>query len=104
MLAAILPFSTVPVKEAINRAKIQSPDLILMCPVGPTPEVVQSAHQLRQQAGLKEEIPFVIFCVEEVPEGEEVAIGQNIYLTRLDNFNQLRAFLHRLLVAQPLLL
>jgi hypothetical protein len=72
-----------------------------MCPTGPTLQVIQSANQIRQEASLKEDVPIVIFCVEEVPEGKEVAIGHNIYLTRLDNFNQLRDFIWRLLNRLP---
>ncbi len=96
----IVPARTV--EEAVFWAKLQPPDLVLMCPTGPTPEVIRLAHHLREQAALNERIPVVIFCVEEVPEGEEVAIDQNIFLARLDNFNQLRALLCRLLLAsQP---
>jgi len=64
---------------------------------GPTDELIQVANQIRQDAGLNEDVPIVIFCIEEVATGEEVAIGDNVYLTRLDNFNQLRRFMHRLL-------
>jgi hypothetical protein len=39
----------------------------------------------------------VIFCMEEIGEGNEVAIGQNVYVTRPDNFNQLRSLIARLL-------
>ncbi len=88
-------------EEAIVKARLESPHLLLMCPAGPTLQVIQSANQIRQEASLKGDVPIVIFCVEEVPEGEEVAIGHNIFLTRLDNFNQLRDFIWRLLNRLP---
>ena len=34
---------------------------------------------------------MVVFYVEDIAEGQEVAIDGNIYLTRPDNFNQLRS-------------
>jgi hypothetical protein len=46
---------------------------------------------------LGEHVPIVIFCVEDIAEGAEVSIGNNVYLTGPDDFNQLRALLNRLL-------
>jgi hypothetical protein len=37
-------------------------------------------------------VPVVVFCIAEIDEGDEVAIGKNVYITRPDNFNQLRIF------------
>lgn len=74
------------------------PDLILVSLPGPVSEIVEAAHRLRVEAHLElEKVPVVIFCVEEVPSGEEIGVGQNIYLTHLDNFNQLRNFFKHLL-------
>lgn len=88
--------------EAIVRAKGEPPDLVLVSLGGSTSEVIGLSHQLRQEAPLAQEVPIVIFCIEEVAQGEEVAIGGNVYLTHLDNFNQLRAFVrHLLLNKQP---
>jgi len=84
-------------EDAILKVKQQQPDLMLVSLPGPTDELIQVANQIRQDAGLNEDVPIVIFCIEEVATGEEVAIGDNVYLTRLDNFNQLRRFMHRLL-------
>ena len=39
----------------------------------------------------------LIFCSEAVGEGEEVALGNQVYVTRSDNLDQLRRFLGRLL-------
>jgi DNA-binding response OmpR family regulator len=84
-------------EDAIQSAKSQLPDLLLVCLAGSTDEIIQSANQIRQGAELEEHVPIIIFCDEEIPEGEEVAIKGNIYLTRPDNFNQLRALIRRLL-------
>jgi len=89
------------IEEAILKAKHQPPDLLLVILAGPTAGLIRATNRIRKEAGLlKEELPSVIFCIKEVAEGEEVAIEGNIYLTRLDNFNQLRAFLQRLLNKQ----
>jgi hypothetical protein len=39
----------------------------------------------------------VVFWVEDIDEGEEVAVGGNVQLMRPDSFNQLRGLLARLL-------
>jgi hypothetical protein len=44
----------------------------------------------------------VVFCAKEIGEGEEVAIGQNVHVSRPDNFNQLRRLLTRLLHQIPI--
>jgi hypothetical protein len=41
--------------------------------------------------------PFVLFCIPTVDEGAEVALGRNIFVTRPDNFDQLRRFPGRIL-------
>ena len=63
--------------------------------------VLVTVSRIRKEAGVGDEIPVVIFCAQEVPEGEEVAIGGNVYLTNPDNFNQLRNLLARLLSEVP---
>jgi CheY-like chemotaxis protein len=82
---------------AISRARFQYPDLILMS-LGLVPEqLLATAHRIRQQAALGLDVAIVIFCVPTIPEGAEVEVDKNVYVTRPDNFNQLREFLHRLL-------
>ena len=83
--------------EAIEKAKYQPPDLALVSLGNPRAEVIQASWRIRQGAGLKQQVPFVIFCLAELAEGAEVGIEGHIYLTHPDNFNQLRAFLRRLL-------
>jgi len=89
------------VEEAILKAQRAPPDLLLVSLAGPTTRLIHAAHQIRQGADLLEEqVPIVIFGSDEVAQGEEVAMEGNVYLTRPDNFNQLRALLRRLLITK----
>lgn len=84
-------------EDAILRARSQLPDLLLMS-LGIGPELLlATAHRIRQQAGLSQDVAIVIFCVPAIPEGAEMEVSKNVYLTRPDNFNQLRDLFHRLL-------
>jgi DNA-binding response OmpR family regulator len=84
-------------EDAIMRAGLQSPDLILMS-LGLGPELLlATALRIRQQAALNQDVAIVIFCVPTIPEGAEMEVSKNVYVTRPDNFNQLRKFLRRLL-------
>ena len=88
-------------EDAISRGRSQSPDLILMS-LGLEPErLLATAHRIRRQTGLSQDVAIVIFCVATIPEGAEMEVDKNIYLTRPDNFNQLREFLHRILCRVP---
>jgi CheY-like chemotaxis protein len=83
--------------DAIMRARLQSPDLILMS-LGLGPEfILATALRIREQASLNQDVAIVVFCVPTIPEGAEMEISKNVYVTRPDNFNQLRELLHRLL-------
>lgn len=84
-------------RVAVDYAQRKHTDLILISLGGPQHEVIATARQIRQRAGLGESVPVVLFSIGEVGEGDELAIGQNVYLTRPDNFNQLRTLLARLL-------
>src|SRR5262245_37118138 len=83
--------------DAVEKARRHWPDLILVSLGGAPVDVVASAARIRRRAGLSESIPVVVFCVPIVDEGAEVAIGNNVHVTRPDNFDQLRAFIGRLL-------
>ena len=48
-------------------------------------EVLLAAARIRQRAGLGDEIPVVVFCVPTIPEGEEVAMANNIHVIRPDS-------------------
>ena len=89
-------------KEAIESAQREPPNLILVSVAGLPREVVIVAGHIRELAALGENVPVVIFCIAEIDEGDEVAIGKNVYLTRPDNFNQLRTLLARLLNEIPI--
>ena len=84
-------------QDAIERARLKNTDLILICLGGPPHDVIATARQIRAHAKLGENVPVVVFCVGDVAEGDEVNIGQNVFLTHPDNFNQLRNLLARLL-------
>jgi two-component system KDP operon response regulator KdpE len=88
-------------EDAIFRGRSQSPDLILMS-LGLGPErLLATAHRIRRQAGLSQDVAIVIFCVPTIPEGAEMEVDKNVYVTRPDNFNQLRELLLRLLCRVP---
>lgn len=87
--------------DGIESAQRQRPDLILVSLAGLPREVIVSARRIREKAAIGEDVPVVVFCVEEIAEGDEVAIGENVHVTRPDNFNQLRSLLARLLQRIP---
>jgi CheY-like chemotaxis protein len=89
-------------KDAIESAQREPPNLILVSVAGLPHEVVNAARTIRKLAALGENVPVVVFCIAEIDEGDEVAIGQNVYITRPDNFNQLRTLLARLLNEIPI--
>ncbi len=83
--------------DGIESAQRQRPDLILVSLGGLPTEVLGSGRRIRDSAGPGEDLPVVIFCFDEIPEGAEVAIGKNVHIAQPDNFNQLRGLLSRLL-------
>jgi DNA-binding response OmpR family regulator len=84
--------------DAIDRASRRCPDLILVSLGGSPLKVIARAARIRQRAGIDERVPVVVFCVPTLDQGAEIGIGHNVYVTRPDNFDQLRSFLNRLLV------
>jgi DNA-binding response OmpR family regulator len=88
-------------QDGIESARRQRPDLILVSLAGLPREVIVSARRIRESAAIAEDVPVVIFCIEEIAAGDEVAIGKNIHIARPDNFNQLRSLLARLLRSVP---
>ncbi len=88
-------------EDAVERARRQRPDLILVSLDGLGTDVIATARRIRRRAELGEEVPVVIFCVPTIAQGAEVEIGQNVHVTRPDNFDQLRGFLRRLLRHLP---
>lgn len=88
-------------QDAVENARRNSPDLILVSLGGLPRDVIAAGRNIRERAGLPENVPVVLFCIKEIGEGDEVAIGQNIFITRPDNFNQLRNLLAHLLQKIP---
>jgi CheY-like chemotaxis protein len=84
--------------DAIESAKLKRPDLILVSWTGLSGEVLATVGRIRERAAVGDRIP-VVFWVEDIDEGEEVAVGENVHLMRPDSFNQLRGLLARLLDA-----
>src|ERR1041385_5342551 len=89
-------------RDAIESAQREPPNLILVSVAGLPHEVVIAARHIRDLAGLEANVPVVVFCIAAIDEGDELAIGQNVYITRPDNFNQLRTLLARLLNEIPI--
>ena len=88
-------------EDGITSAQRERPDLILVSLAGTLRDVIVSARRIRESAAIGEDVPVVVFYVEEIAEGDEVAIGQNVHVARPDNFNQLRSLLARLLDKIP---
>lgn len=88
-------------RDGIESARRQRPDLILVSLAGIPREVVLSARRIRESAAIGEDVPVVVFCIDEIAQGDEIAIGENVHVTRPDNFNQLRSLLARLLRRIP---
>ena len=88
-------------EEAIQKASLHRPDLILISPGLDAVQLLPVGRRIRERAGLEEKVPVVVFCVASLNESDEVAAGDNIYMTRPDNFDQLRALLSRLLRKLP---
>ena len=84
-------------RDAINRTAPERPDLILVSGSGLPNNVLVKVGRMRKEAAVGDEVPVVVFCAQDIAEGEEVAIGGNVYLTNPDNFNQLRSLVARLL-------
>ena len=85
--------------DAVAKARRRPPDLILVSFDGTPIDVILTAARIRQRARLSHTVPVVVFCVPIIDEGAEVAIGNGVYITRPDNFDQLRALIGRLLEA-----
>jgi CheY-like chemotaxis protein len=81
-------------RDGIESAQRQRPDLILVSLAGLPREVLDSGRRIRESAATGDDVPVVIFCFDEIPEGAEVAIGKNVHIAHPDNFNQLRGLPH----------
>ncbi len=82
--------------EAVLKAELQAPDLILMSLGLDAVQIAEMGRRIREDSGLSGAVPIVIFCVAALPEGAEAEVGYKIYMTRPDNFDQLRLLVNRL--------
>jgi CheY-like chemotaxis protein len=82
--------------HAIESVQRTRPDLILVNWTGLSGQVLATVRRMRERSAVGDQIPMV-FWVEDLDQGEEVALAENVHLTRPDNFNQLRDLLARLL-------
>ena len=89
-------------RDAIESASRRRPNLILVSLAGLPSEVIATARRIREHADVGDQVPVVIFCIESIDQGDDLAIGENVYVSRPDNFNQLRRLLTRLLQEVPL--
>ena len=89
-------------RDAIESASRRRPNLILVSLAGLPSEVIATARRIREHADVGDQVPVVIFCIESIDEGDDLAIGENVHVSRPDNFNQLRRLLTRLLHEVPL--
>jgi DNA-binding response OmpR family regulator len=78
--------------------RLERPNLILVSGSGLRDNVLVMVDRIRKEAAVGYGVPVVVFCAQDISEGEEVAINGNVYLTNPDNFNQLRSLVARLLL------
>ena len=83
--------------RAIECAQRSPPHAILLNLAASRDELIATAGRIRAQAQLSDAVPIILFCVDWLGPGEEIEIGDNVYATHPDNFNQLRRLLARLL-------
>jgi DNA-binding response OmpR family regulator len=86
--------------DVVARTRV-SPDLILVSLGGSCGDAIAKASSLRERAELGQSIPVVIFSIQTIAEGAEEKIEGNVYLTRPDDFDELRALFRRLLSQSP---
>ena len=82
--------------EGIESAQLTRPDLILVNWTKLSGEVLPLVHRIREHSSIGDQVP-VVFWIEDIDEGEEVEVAENVFLTRPDSFNQLRRLFARLL-------
>ena len=86
---------------ALARIRLSLPDLLLISTGASRENRLRIARQICTESRLrKHHLPVVIFCDADLEEGEERHVGNNFYLARPNNFDQLRALIKRLL-AEP---
>ena len=89
-------------EDAVVRATRQPPNILLVNLPGPSIRVVETARRIRERLALSRDTPVLIFGADTISEGEELEMPGNIYLTRPDNFDQLRESLRQRLHRFPI--
>lgn len=84
--------------EASLRTPVQ---LILMNVSGPQETVAAIGRRIRTRARLPFEVPVVVFGTEEIVDGCEDELDENVYVIHPDNFDMLRNLIARYLKADP---
>ncbi|HKS29600.1 MAG TPA: response regulator [Pyrinomonadaceae bacterium] len=89
-------------REAVQSARLETPDLILVELGVTVPELLSVGERVRAEVEADSEIPIVAYAggpSEIVDEGEEVPMGDNQYVTLPEDFSQLADLIERLLRA-----
>ena len=84
-------------EDAVEKALRQTPNLLLVSLGGDEDQVIATAQRVRHRAELGDDVAVVIFCSSTIEEGAEMDIGGRVYITRPDNFDQLRCLMKHLL-------
>ena len=89
-------------RDGAERAAHEKPDLILL-ELGDVPhgDALALGRRVREGAGLREEVPLVVYCGnagEVVQEGEAVEVGPREYVVLPEDSGQLAGWLRRLAV------
>jgi DNA-binding response OmpR family regulator len=83
-------------EDAVVKGTRCAPNILLVNLEGSSAAVIETARRIRERTALSQGTPILIFGADTISEGEEMELAGNIYLTRPDNFEQLRVFLRRL--------
>lgn len=89
-------------REALESARLQPPDLILVELGGTVRELLSVGERVRAEIESRPQIPIIAYADradETVSEGEEVRVGDNQYVTLPEDFRQLEELIDRLLRA-----
>ncbi len=85
--------------EAILRTQCECPKLILTGMWQSKSETSARAKRTRERMKCSDAIPIILFSDNTIPEGSERELGEKLYVTNPDNFDQLREFVRRLMPA-----
>lgn len=95
-------FTAADEREALQTARLEPPDLILVELGVTVPELLGVGERVRAEVEEDSEIPIVAYAGgpdEIVDEGDEIPMGDNQYVTLPEDFSQLENLIQRLLRA-----